>query len=74
LSAPAFAAAFADIGALVFDDEQRPLPLDPRAFALPKVLFRSAGASGDCCTAMLPWGSLDVVASSSAQPPSPNAT
>jgi hypothetical protein len=58
--APKLAAAFADVEALVFDDEGRPLATDARAFALPKVLFQSAGASGDCCTPQLPWGTLDV--------------
>jgi hypothetical protein len=58
--APKLAVAFADVEALLFDDEHRPVPLDARAFALPKVLFRSAGAAGDCCTPRLPWGSLDV--------------
>ena len=58
--APKFAAAFADVGASLFDDEHRPLPLDTGSFALPKLLFQSAGASGDCCTPQLPWGSLDV--------------
>jgi hypothetical protein len=59
--APRFVAGFADVGASVFDARHSPLPLEPRAFALPKVLFQSAGASGDCCTPQLPWGSLDVV-------------
>jgi hypothetical protein len=31
------------------------------AFRLPKVLFRTATASGDCCTPALPWGSLPVM-------------
>jgi hypothetical protein len=30
------------------------------SFALPKVLFRTATASGDCCTPALPWGDLPV--------------
>jgi hypothetical protein len=59
--APRFAAAFAEVEALILDADHRPLPLDRRAFALPKVLFQSAGASGDCCTPRLPWGSLDIV-------------
>ena len=33
----------------------------PEAFRLPKVLFRTATASGDCCTPALPWGSLPVM-------------
>jgi hypothetical protein len=61
LEAPRFVAGFAEVGALIFDDRHLPLPLDPRTFALPKVLFRSAGASGDCCTPQLPWGRLDVM-------------
>jgi hypothetical protein len=32
------------------------------AFGLAKVLFGSAGASGDCCTPALPWGELPVAA------------
>ena len=59
--APRFLAAFADIDARLFDDDRRPLPLAIDAFALPKVLFQSAGASGDCCTPALPWGELDIV-------------
>jgi hypothetical protein len=59
--APRFAAAFADVEASLFDDDHRPVPLDDDAFALPKVLFHSACASGDCCTPRLPWGTLDIV-------------
>jgi hypothetical protein len=59
--APSFAAAFTDVEASLFDDDHRPLPLDDDAFALPKVLFHSAVASGDCCTPGLPWGTLDIV-------------
>jgi hypothetical protein len=58
---PKFAAAFADVEASLCDDDHVPLPLTPDAFALPKVLFHSAGASGDCCTPGLPWGTLDIV-------------
>jgi hypothetical protein len=32
------------------------------SFGLPKVLFRTATASGDCCTPALPWGELPVAA------------
>lgn len=59
--APRFLAAFTEIDARIFDDDRRPLPLDIDAFALPKVMFQSAGASGDCCTPALPWGELDIV-------------
>lgn len=58
--APALAAAFAAAGASLADDQGRPVPCDPAAFALPKVLFRSPLASGDCCTPALPWGGLPV--------------
>jgi len=58
--AAAMAAGFSAAGATLTDDDDVPVPCAPAAFALPKVLFRSAGASGDCCTPALPWGSLDV--------------
>ena len=35
---------------------------EPAAFSLAKVMFRSALASGDCCTPALPWGDLPVTA------------
>jgi hypothetical protein len=59
--APRFLAAFTEVEARLFDDDRRPLSLDLDAFGLPKVLFQSAGASGDCCTPALPWGELDIV-------------
>lgn len=37
-----------------------PVGCDPAAFELPKVLFHSPAASGDCCTPALPWGDLPV--------------
>lgn len=58
--APALAAAFASAGASLADDDGRPLPCEPGAFGGPKVVFRSALASGDCCTPALPWGDLPV--------------
>jgi hypothetical protein len=58
--APALAAAFAAVGASLADADGRPLRCEPAAFGLPKVLFRSAFASGDCCTPALPWGDLPV--------------
>jgi hypothetical protein len=58
--AGALAAAFASVSAGLTDDDGLPLPCDAAAFALPKVLFRSPGASGDCCTPALPWGELPV--------------
>jgi len=58
--APALAAAFAAAGASLADDEGRPVPCEPAAFTLDKVMFRSALASGDCCTPALPWGDLPI--------------
>jgi hypothetical protein len=58
--APALSAAFAAAGATLADPEGRPLPCEPAAFGGAKVLFRSALASGDCCTPDLPWGDLPV--------------
>jgi hypothetical protein len=59
-NAPALAGAFASVSAELADDDGLPLPCEPAAFRLPKVLFRSAFASGDCCTPALPWGDLPV--------------
>ena len=56
------AAAFVAAGASLADDEGRPLPCEPAALTLPKVVFRSPLASGDCCTPALPWGDLPVTA------------
>jgi len=60
--APALAAGFAAAAASLTDDEGRLVPCDPAAFSLDKVMFRSALASGDCCTPALPWGDLPIVA------------
>jgi hypothetical protein len=54
------AAAFTHALAQLTNDDGVPVPCDPGAFRLPKVLFRTATASGDCCTTALPWGSLPV--------------
>jgi hypothetical protein len=59
--APHFVAAFADVDASLSDEDGNFLPIDTRSFGLAKVLFRSSGASGDCCTPLLPWGDLDIV-------------
>jgi hypothetical protein len=56
------AAAFTSLGATLFDDDGVPIDEAVRAFQLPKVLFRTRTASGDCCTPGLPWGHLDVSA------------
>ena len=58
--APALAGAFAAAGASLADADGRPLPCEPAAFGGAKVLFRTALASGDCCTPALPWGDLPV--------------
>lgn len=58
--APALVAAFAELGATLADDDGHPLPCAAASFLLPKVVFRTAFASGDCCTPALPWGSLRV--------------
>ncbi len=58
--ADAMAAAFTSVSAELTDDEGVPLRCDAAAFGLPKVLFRSPGASGDCCTLALPWGDLPI--------------
>ena len=54
------AAAFTQASARLTNDDGLPVPCDPGAFRLPKILFRTATASGDCCTPALPWGNLPV--------------
>lgn len=58
--APALVEAFRSVGAELADDEGAALACDTDAFRLPKVVFSSLGASGDCCTPALPWGDLPV--------------
>src|ERR1700712_3041606 len=58
--AQAMAGAFDDLGAELTDDDGHPIPCTADAFRLPKVQFRTASASGDCCTPALPWGELPV--------------
>ena len=58
--AAALAAAFGSVSAELADSEGVRVPCEPAAFGLPKVLFRSPGASGDCCTVALKWGDLAV--------------
>lgn len=55
------ATAFAGVSARLTDDDGVPVRCEPEAFGRPKVLFRTATASGDCCTPALPWGSLPVM-------------
>lgn len=54
------AAGFAAVGAIVTEDDGTQIAATPEAFCLPKVLFRTPTASGDCCTPSLPWGDLDI--------------
>jgi hypothetical protein len=58
--APALAEAFASVSASLADAKGVPVVCAPAAFGLPKVLFRSPSACGDCCTPTLPWGDLPV--------------
>jgi hypothetical protein len=57
---PAMVAAFASVSADLAGPDGGPMAVDAAAFGLPKVLFRTPGASGDCCTPALPWGDLPV--------------
>jgi hypothetical protein len=54
------AAAFAAAAAELTDDDGVPVRCEAAAFGLPKLVFRAAGASGDCCTTALNWGDLPV--------------
>jgi hypothetical protein len=58
--APRLADAFGRARALLADDDGRPVACGAAAFGLPKVLFRTEHASGDCCTPALPWGGIPV--------------
>ena len=58
--AAGLAAAFASLSAEFTDDDGRSVVCDTAAFALPKVQFRTANSSGDCCTPGLPWGDLPI--------------
>jgi hypothetical protein len=60
--APRLAAAFAQVAAQLTDDDGSPVPCEPATFHLPKLYFKTTWASGDCCTAKLPWGELDIKA------------
>lgn len=57
---PALVAVFTRASAGLADRDGRRIRIDASAFWLPKVLFRTASASGDCCTPALPWGDLPV--------------
>jgi hypothetical protein len=54
------AAAFGAAAAELTDDDGAPVACAAAAFRLPKLVFRTALASGDCCTTALNWGDLPV--------------
>lgn len=58
--AEALAGVFNAAGADLADDQGRPLPCTREAFLLPKVVFTTPYASGDCPTTALPWGDLQI--------------
>jgi hypothetical protein len=58
--AAAMAAAFGSVGARLADDDGAAVTCDAAAFRLPKIVFSTPGASGDCCTPALPWGDLPI--------------
>lgn len=58
--AGAMAAAFGSVGARLADDHGMAPACDAAAFRLPKLVFSTPAASGDCCTPALPWGDLDI--------------
>lgn len=60
--AGAMGAAFNALGAELLDDSGTRLDSPAQAFSLPKTLFRTPFAAGDCCTPRLPWGDMDVAA------------
>ena len=54
------AMAFGSVGAQLADDNGVAVACDAAAFRLPKLVFSTPGASGDCCTPALPWGDLPI--------------
>jgi hypothetical protein len=59
--APLLASAFTRAGAFLAGGDGTPVACDAAAFGLPKVVFRTEHASGDCCTPALPWGGIPVL-------------
>jgi len=57
----AMTAAFGALEADLSSDDGIPVEL-ATAFSMPKVLFRTRSAAGDCCTPRLPWKGLNVAA------------
>jgi hypothetical protein len=60
--APRMVTAFRQAGATLADDDGDAVACTREAFGLPKVVFRTGHASGDCCTPALPWGGIPVAA------------
>jgi hypothetical protein len=58
--APGIVGAFASLDAELRTDEGTLVSDVAAAFSLPKVLYETRTAAGDCCTPRLPWGGLDV--------------
>ncbi|MFD7156461.1 hypothetical protein ACFV9C_17810 [Kribbella sp. NPDC059898] len=61
--AAALASAFAQVEggpAVLQDNDGVPVACEAASFLGTKVLFSTATASGDCCTAALPWGGAPV--------------
>ncbi|MEU6715589.1 hypothetical protein ABZ897_29345 [Nonomuraea sp. NPDC046802] len=58
--APALAAAFDSVNAQLTDESGSLVAPHPDVLLRPKAPFTSLGASGDCCTPALPWGTLPV--------------
>ena len=58
--ASSMAEVFSAAGAFLAGADGGPVACDAAAFGLPKVLFRTDRASGDCCTPALAWGGIPV--------------
>lgn len=58
--AEGMARAFQALDAELADDDGTPVPCLGSSLAVPKIVFRTASSSGDCCTPDLPWGQLPI--------------
>jgi len=58
--APRLAAAFAEVGADIFDEDGNPLACTAAAFLLAKVSFRTPARAATAAHPALPWGALPV--------------
>lgn len=54
------AEAFRRLGAALADEAGKVLACNGPSLQVPKILFRTDMASGDCCTPDLPWGRLPI--------------